>query len=128
METLLITGSRDTNPKMLNTAIAAAKRAHELGWRIIVGDAHGVDQAVVETCEAEGIPHIVVGISDKPRNTNTLDHYVNSKQPGFLKRDDWMVDRATKCLAIWNGSSRGTKHTYDRAVEKGLEAWLIDYS
>ena len=44
---LLVTGSRKATPAMIEYARKAVSRARERGWEVIVGDASGVDAAVM---------------------------------------------------------------------------------
>ena len=50
--------------------------------------------------------------------------HVISRYPGkaaFLKRNDWMVDHASRLIAVSTGAPGGTQKTIDYAVKKGLE-------
>jgi len=50
--------------------------------------------------------------------------YVIGSHPGrtaFFLRDEWMVDHASRLIAVFTGALGGTKKTVDYAVEKGLE-------
>ena len=42
------------------------------------------------------------------------------------ERDRWMVDRASYLLAVFNGTSGGTKYTVDYARKKGLNITIIE--
>lgn len=44
----------------------------------------------------------------------------------MLSRDRYMVDRSSALLAVFSGSSGGTKYTLDYAAGKGLELLLLD--
>lgn len=77
MTTLLICGSRDTNPEMVSFAQNCARRAViDNAWHVITGDSLGVDQAVAAALEEvrvdlDGewwIPLRVFGLSDAPRH------------------------------------------------------------
>ena len=65
---LFISGSRQATPAMLQTAYKAVERAKANGWAVLVGDAQGVDAAVIETCNALQVNYVCFGISAKPRN------------------------------------------------------------
>jgi predicted Rossmann fold nucleotide-binding protein DprA/Smf involved in DNA uptake len=124
---LLITGSRDISKRGLEYARAAVRRAFECQHAIIVGDASGVDEAVMNECHKLGVPCTVVGAYNKLRrhtptcNTETISG-------SYTERDRYMVGRCDACLAIWNGKSRGTKYTYDCAVKYGKQAWLKTFT
>ena len=66
---LLIAGSRDATPQMLNYTRQAVRRAQERGYTVIVGDnPKGVDMAVVRECRRLKTPVIVAGPGNFPRN------------------------------------------------------------
>lgn len=118
MMTLLITGSRDASPAMLNYARRCVQRAKQRGWSVIVGDAHGVDAAVMDECHRLGVPHVIVGGYDKIRRKtpsgSTFAH------PGdYLARDRYMSQRCDICVAVHNGVSRGTAYTAQYAQTLG---------
>ena len=50
------------------------------------------------------------------------DNY--STDGDYSDRDRLMAARCDMCIAIWNGKSRGTKITYDTALEYGKRAHL----
>jgi hypothetical protein len=80
MTTLLISGSRSATAPMLAYARASVLRAYENGWRLIVGDAVGIDAAVAQAAvdfynqHAEkpeddlNIYCTVYGLDEKPRH------------------------------------------------------------
>jgi len=120
---LLITGSRAIHQAGSKYACAAVKRALEAGHEIIVGDASGVDEIVMNECHKLGVQCTVVGAYNKlRRKTPTCD--TQTVSGSYTERDRYMVKQCDACLAIWNGHSRGTKHTYDCAVKCGKQAWL----
>jgi len=41
------------------------------------------------------------------------------KSAGF-KRNKLIINEADKVIAFWNGQSKGTKHSIDLAIEKGI--------
>jgi len=50
-------------------------------------------------------------------------HYV-SNHPGraaFFKRNEWMVDRASRLIAVFTGAPGGTKKTIEYAKMKEIE-------
>lgn len=38
----------------------------------------------------------------------------------FQRRNEWMVDRAARVIAVWNGQPSGTKNTIDYAQQMGV--------
>ncbi len=117
MTKVLFTGSRDATPEMLDYARRAVARVHKLGWEVVVGDATGVDQAVIEECDRLGVPVTVHGGYGKIRIRTTTGQ--NIPHPGSYPDRNWaMVETLAPgdhCLAIWDGSSHGTRLTFDHA-------------
>lgn len=129
---LLITGSRDASPLMLERARDAVQRAKVNGWEIVVGDAPGIDTAVVNACKEFEVFGECYGIKDKPRcEINEYTTYIWVKWTiiygsrdvcvyqgaDYLERDRQMVRHAQRCYAIWNGYSTGTRYTFTFARE-----------
>ena len=138
--TVLIAGSRDATPQMLDYARRAVRRAKERGYMIMVGDnPQGVDMAVVRECRRLRVQVIVAGAGNFPRNRGCQhgsyikvyrDTYRASN--GYLLnrytvRDRWMVDNAQIGIFIWNGESAGTKKGYDYMLARKKDAHLIDF-
>lgn len=124
---LLITGSRDASPAMLDYARRVVERAKVNGWEIVVGDASGVDSAVIEACCVLGVTYQVFGITPDPRN-GPKGNYVRVDATSYLTRDEVMCRRADRCIAIWNGEHArhggpsGTEYTYNYALKLGIPA------
>ena len=123
MSKLLITGSRCISEAGLAFARRAVQRARQLDYEVIVGDASGVDEAVMQECDKLGVTCTVVGAYDRLRR-RTPSCKVIRRQGSYIQRDRYMAEQCSMCLAIWNGESRGTKATYDFVVELGKTAWL----
>ncbi len=137
---LMIAGSRDASPQMLDYARRAVRRAHERGYTVIVGDnPNGVDMAVVRECRRLKTPVIVAGVGNVPRNGGCKHgQYVKVHSDtyrgasGYLLnrytvRDRWLVDNAQIGVFVWNGDSPGTKAGYEYMVSRGKEAHLINF-
>ena len=137
---VLIAGSRDASAEMLDYARRVVRRAHQLGWTIVVGDnPQGVDMAVVQECRRLKAKVIVAGIANFPRNYGCRHgEYVKVERElyrgasgnllsGYTVRDRWMIDNTQRCLFIWNGDSPGTKAGYEYAVQRGKDAHLITF-
>lgn len=134
---LLITGSREATPWMLKTTYDAVIRAKALDWTIVVGDATGIDQAVVEACCQQYIHFQCFGITDGPRCIQAGDELTcnwrfigtyTKVNGNFLSRDRHMVVVADRVLAIWNGVSTGTKYTFEYAQKLGKQTDVMDFS
>jgi len=113
---------------MLDYARRCTERAIERRFRIIVGDAPGIDAMVVETCWQSECDNVkIFGIANEPRNwwrdeppfeyMRISDHYT--------ARDRHMVETADIGMSIWDGRSRGTKSGYDYMMKLGKRAWLV---
>lgn len=129
---LLICGSREASPAMLDYARRCVYRALEVGHSIIVGDASGVDTAVVIACLSIGVPCTVYGIYDHPRCFRQMRQVKDAKiepvyircEGDFLARDRVMAEACDLCIGIHNGISRGTAYTVRYAQKLGKEAHL----
>ena len=124
---LLITGSRKATPEMLDYARRAVARAKEHGWHIVVGDAEGVDLAVMQACDALGVPYVCYGIDPQPRHGNPAQ-YVRCEGT-FLDRDRVMARICHRVLAIWNGHSQrsGTIATWNYARNDHKPGELVNF-
>ncbi len=138
MTHVMIAGSRDATPQMLDYARKVVRRAHEKGYTVLVGDSpKGVDMAVVRECRRLKTPVIVAGVGNFPRNGGCrhgsyvkvhADTYRGSKGYRLNRctvRDRWLVDNAHLGVFIWNGDSPGTKAGYDYMVSRGKTAHLV---
>ena len=123
MKLLLITGSRRISEAGLAFARRAVQRARQLDYEVIVGDATGIDEAVMQECHRLGVTCTVVGAYNRLRRRTPSCREVR-RSGSYIQRDRYMAEQCSMCLAIWNGESRGTKATYDFAVELGKTAWL----
>lgn len=137
---LLLSGSRAATERMLDftermvLATLTFDRFYPslLGARIIVGDAVGVDDKVARVCQALGIDFTAYGITDTPRNSCWERHYERALGlTTFPQRDEYMAERCTLCVAIWNGISQGrdkstgTIITYKAVQRLGKPARLV---
>lgn len=113
---LLITGSRVASIAMWNTAEQAVLNAKANGWSIVVGDANGVDRAVVEACIRHSAPFECFGIANNSR-ISAAQHRYTKVNGNFYARDEHMVRLADRVFAIWNGYSGGTRHTFEYAQQ-----------
>lgn len=120
--TLLITGSRNATFAMMKKAREAVQRAHLLGWHIVVGDAIGIDFAVLCECHDLGTPFKFYGVTEQPRHKCCKEHlYRYTRVSGsYLARDRHMVDlpEVNRVLAIWDGRSKGTQYTFRYAMDR----------
>lgn len=109
----------------------------------ITGMQRGVDLWAAEilvNLKREGIPIRIIaacafkGMENRWDNSwkKTYNHVLKfadeintiGKYPGkaaFFLRDEWMVDHASRLIAVYTGASGGTKKTVDYARKKGIE-------
>lgn len=106
--TLLICGSREASPVLLDYARRATLRALEHGWWIIAGDAVGIDQVVAETVrdhfqhEDELMFGIrVYGLGDAPRHGigGNIGRIHFQKLTGYTKQT---VTRGRRDVHVYN--------------------------
>jgi predicted Rossmann fold nucleotide-binding protein DprA/Smf involved in DNA uptake len=131
---LLISGSREASPKMLEFAKLITTRAWYRGYEIIVGDAEGIDKQVVQTAEKFNAHYRAYGITRLARNGAIC--YQNVKpilaakrfkpHAAYFHRDRYMVSESDIVICIWNGRSEGTRRVYDFAVASGKRAYLYN--
>ncbi|MCC7447112.1 MAG: hypothetical protein IT324_06835 [Anaerolineae bacterium] len=120
---LLIAGSRHASPAMLATANQAVMRAKANGWCVLVGDAEGIDTAVIVACNQQQVNYICFGIAAKPRSkafssvrdggTGRYIRVASKKPYDYATRDRHMADLADRGVFLWTGESKGTKKAYD---------------
>ena len=115
---LLITGSRDATPGMIEYTKKVVDRANKLGWFIIVGDAPGIDWMVIVHCDLLGVPVEVHGAYNKMRNSTSTGKN-STHDCSYPLRDLIMADLCDRCMAIWNGKSKGTMITYKAVTALG---------
>ena len=124
---ILITGSRDANAKLRAIARHTVIKAGEQGDEIIVGDAPGIDAEVIRTCDFLGVPVQVHGAyGSMRRKTERGVNVKHNRSTTYLERDKDMAFRCDKCVACWNGVSRGTYYTFvtARKLEKVVDVFI----
>lgn len=133
---LLIGGSRQATDEMLNKAAQAVLRADANGWAVMVGDAEGVDTAVMQACNQLRVNYVCCGISEQPRSTafygvkqGGIGRYLQIKVEhagDYSTRDHYLADNADRGFFIWNGNSKGTKAVYEYINSLDKPADLLD--
>lgn len=121
---LLVTGSRKATDMMLVKAFQAVERAKANGWTVIVGDADGVDAAVIEACDILGVKVQVWGAMGELRHKSKTGKN-NIHNGNYLGRDRHMCTLAGIVLAIWNDKSPGTRYTFEYAQSLGLTVHVM---
>lgn len=130
MSKVLITGSRMIAAAATPFILAKLDGLKKLGWSVIVGDANGVDFIVAQGCIERDIPFVCYGLGERARNADKLSYPVyirfrpNNPSLGYYERDEKMATECDSCLAVWNGYSGGTRHTYEYATQLGKTVWV----
>lgn len=108
MMKILIVGSRSIKEFDLSEYVP---KETEL---IISGGASGVDSIAEEYADKHRISKLIM-----------YPKYEIYGRAAPLRRNEIMVDIADEVLIIWDGKSRGTKHTADYAKKKNKKVHLI---
>ena len=82
---------------------------------IITGGASGVDAAATRAARAKGIPVQVMPAS--------FDEAADAGKSAA--RNQRLVDACDVLVAFWDGSSKGTRATVDRALDSGREVHVF---
>lgn len=133
------------NPTYLHVCREIDKALQELKpEKIITGMALGVDQWAANIAIRLGIPFIAavpfVGQEKAwPQASQKIFNKLLEKAAEVVIvsegeysaykmqiRNEWMVDRADKIIAIWDGSKGGTGNCVEYAKSKGKEIFYID--
>ncbi len=82
---------------------------------IITGSASGVDAAATKAARAKGIPVQVMPAS--------FDELADASKSA--SRNQRLIDACDVLVAFWDGSSKGTRTTVDRALDSGKEVHIF---
>jgi len=112
---LAIIGSRTFNNYGLLSEIIGLHFANKLGELVIIsGGAKGADKLAKDFAQAYDIKY-----EEFPADWNGY-----GKQAGFI-RNQQIVDACDIVLAFWDGKSRGTKDTIDKARRAKKPTFII---
>jgi predicted Rossmann fold nucleotide-binding protein DprA/Smf involved in DNA uptake len=107
-----IVGSRHfSEPARVGDYVNALPR----GASIITGSASGVDAAATKAARAKGIPVQVI-----PASFDELADVARS-----AARNQRLVDACDVLVAFWDGTSKGTRTTVERALDTGKEVHVF---
>ena len=82
---------------------------------IITGSASGVDAAATKAARAKGIPvHVISASFDEVANVSRS-----------AARNQRLVDACDVLVAFWDGTSKGTRATVERALDSGKEVHVF---
>jgi predicted Rossmann fold nucleotide-binding protein DprA/Smf involved in DNA uptake len=82
---------------------------------IITGSASGVDAAATKAAREKGIPVQVIPAS--------FDELADASKAAA--RNQRLVDACDVLVAFWDGSSKGTRTTVERALDSGKEVHVF---
>ena len=85
------------------------------------------DTELIISGGAEGIDTVAEKYADERRMSKLIlrPQYGLYKKGAPLKRNDKMVDIADKVLVVWDGISKGTKHTIEYARKNNKETVVV---
>lgn len=129
MTTVVIGGSRKIG-RLSNVALKKIDEFMSKGYKIIIGDANGVDKQVQFYLHSKGYRNVeVFCVNGLCRNNigNWNVRSISSKYKGFKafsERDRKMVEEADIGFFIWDGKSKGTKANIYNMLSKGKPIWV----
>jgi predicted Rossmann fold nucleotide-binding protein DprA/Smf involved in DNA uptake len=85
------------------------------GSSIVTGSASGVDAAATKAARAKGISVQVIPAS--------FDELADSKKSAA--RNQRLIDACDVLVAFWDGTSKGTRNTVERALDSGKEVHVF---
>jgi predicted Rossmann fold nucleotide-binding protein DprA/Smf involved in DNA uptake len=107
-----IVGSRHfSEPDRVSDYVGSLPR----GASIITGSASGVDAAATKTARAKGIPVQVIAAS--------FDELADASKSAA--RNQRLIDACDVLVAFWDGTSKGTRNTVERALDSGKEVHVF---
>lgn len=123
---VLICGSRVASDEMRQFAYEAVERVNDRGWTVVVGDCPvGVDLAVVQHCLTTRTPFLM-HYCKLPRIGNIPEaSLVGCGNISYTDRDHAMVRSSSIVLAVWNGTSPGTREVIRYACKWPPEQKLV---
>ena len=86
--------------------------------QIVSGGARGADTFAKHAAEHRNIPFIEI----------KADWEKHGKKAGYLRNIEMLeLPFVELVIALWDGKSRGTKHTIDEAIKRGIDVHIIFY-
>jgi predicted Rossmann fold nucleotide-binding protein DprA/Smf involved in DNA uptake len=83
--------------------------------RIVTGSASGVDAAATRAARRQGLAIQVLGASFEEARDASVAQARNQK----------LIDQCDVLVAFWDGSSKGTRGTVERALDSGREVHVF---
>ena|SRR6187551_819498 len=113
---ILVCGSRDwVNKEVIFYALEALHPKNEID--IIHGDAPGADRMAAEYAEA---------LEFRSVTPYRADWKSFGKAAGFKRNLEMLDQEPDLVIAFWDGMSKGSKHTIDQAVARGIEVRVVE--
>ena len=128
MNKILITGSRNASGAMLQKARDVTIKCVKNGCHIVVGDAGGIDTEVIRTAGGFRYSHITVWGAKGFQRVMTVYGENKFTKAGYIERDSIMAASCDKCVAIWDGQSRGTRATFTFAINLARPTVVFNFS
>lgn len=111
-EKVAIVGSRELYSPAVVWAVVASLAD---GDEVLSGGAVGVDSAAVRAALGRGL-----------RVTELLPDYSRFGKAAPLERNKQIAEECDRMVAVWDGSSRGTKHAIDEARKRRKPVRVVD--
>ena len=111
MKFAIVGSRRFADPARVTEYVASLPR----GAAIITGSASGVDAAATKAAREKGIPVQVL-----PASFEEL-----ADPSKAAARNQRLVDACDVLVAFWDGSSKGTRTTVERALDSGKEVHVF---
>lgn len=116
---IVITGSRMCNIKLINKLHQITAWCKTNHHHVLTGDAHGIDLVARQDCCQLGITCNVYGAFNRFRFSNLGGHLADCSFQDYHSRDRHMVEHADMVIALWNGTSPGTRQAFQYARSLG---------
>ena len=122
--TVFVSGSRGIRA-LPAESLAALDRIIEQGFRVVVGDAYGVDRLVQIYLAGRRYTNVVVFYAG-PKPRNLMGKFKIQRAAGNQEsKDIAMTQLATYGLAVWDGHSAGTAANINRLQASGKKVKVI---
>lgn len=124
LQTVFISGSRVVKA-LDEVAQKKLSNIQAKGFKVIIGDANGIDKSVQDFYRESGYDEVTVYVTDGVVRNNlgnwkVVDVSTTEKRGSkkyYHSRDDRLVEDCTIGFAIWNGKSNGTFRNIQKLSE-----------
>lgn len=124
---ILVTGSRDASPAMLNKVLEVVRWVQTHNHALIVGDAPGVDAAVRRACHKLSVMLFVYGGYNRIRGPEYPGEQHSTVDGDYLARDRVMGHQCTRAVAIMRAPKTGGTWYTGRYIESLIKRvrWAV---